>query len=80
MTIICFCRKHRAIFGVTDDGAVEKGVGHVHAALSEADPVHVHRSSEAINRDMLNRAASRDKSRELWKIGTPYTGNSTIAV
>lgn len=75
-----FCKKHRTIFGVTDDGAIEKGVGHVHAALSEANPDDLHRASDSINRDMLKRAANRDAARELWKIGIPYSGDSTTAI
>ena len=75
-----FCRKHRTIFGVTDDGAIEKGVGHVHAALSETAPEELHRASEGINSDMLRRAANRSAARDLWKIGTPYNGKSTTAI
>ena len=67
-----FCRKHRTIFGVTDDGAIEKGVGHVHAALTELKPEGVESSAAALNADMLARVARRTEARAAWRIGEPY--------
>ncbi len=69
-----FCKKHRTIYGVTDDGAIEKGVGHVHAALAEVNVDHLARSIPTINADMLQRSTQRERARELWKIGTPFRG------
>ena len=67
-----FRRKHRAIFGVTDDGAIEKGVGHVHAAFESLKPEELEGSVVLLNSDMLQRAARRDEARALWRIGQPY--------
>ncbi|MFP6762666.1 MAG: DEAD/DEAH box helicase, partial [Planctomycetaceae bacterium] len=67
-----FRRKHKTIFGVTDDGAIEKGVGHVHAAFTELKPEGIESSSAALNSDMLARVDRRNEARELWKIGQPY--------
>lgn len=69
-----FCKKQRTIYGVTDDGAIEKGVGHVHAALAEVNAEHLSRSIPAINADMLRRSTQRQEARALWKIGTPFRG------
>ena len=33
-----FIDRHKTIYGLTDDGAIEKGVGHVHAAFTELKP------------------------------------------
>ena len=33
-----FIKKHDTLFGLTDDGLIEKGVGHVHAAFTEIEP------------------------------------------
>jgi len=67
-----FRRKHRTIFGVTDDGAIEKGVGHVHAAFTELKPEGIESSAAVLNSDMLARVSRRDEARQLWKIGESY--------
>jgi len=67
-----FIAKHRTIFGVTDDGAIEKGVGHVHAAFTQLKPEGLEGSASILNTEMLSRAARRETVRELWRIGEPY--------
>ena len=67
-----FVRKHNGYFGLCDDGQIESGVGHVHPSLSELTPIEVFASSEAFNREMLDRALIRDKIYDLWKVGQPY--------
>lgn len=69
-----FIKKHQNIFGVTDDAMIEKGVGHVHPALTELRPELLEGSVRELNRDMLDRVALRQETRDLWKIGTPYQG------
>ncbi|MEX2359413.1 MAG: DEAD/DEAH box helicase family protein, partial [Pirellulaceae bacterium] len=69
-----FIRKHENIFGVTDDAVIEKGVGHVHAALTQRKPELLDGSTAELNQEMLARAAQRDQVRALWKIGKPYDG------
>lgn len=71
-----FIRKHENIFGVTDDAVIEKGVGHVHAALTQSKPELLDGSAAELNDEMLARAARRQQARELWKIGTPYDDQS----
>lgn len=67
-----FVRKHNGYFGLCDDGQIESGVGHVHPSLSELTPIEVFASSEAFNREMIERALVRDKIYDLWKVGQPY--------
>lgn len=75
-----FCQKHQTIYGVTDDGAIEKGVGHVHAALNEMHPEGLEQSAAAFNSEMLRRSACRAHARKLWKIGSRYSGRPVKAV
>jgi len=72
-----FIKKHKNIFGVTDDSVIEKGVGHVHPALTDLRPELLEGSVAALNDDMLSRVAQRDHVRDLWKIGVPYQGIPT---
>lgn len=68
-----FIAKHKTIFGVTDDGAIEKGVGHVHAAFTELKPEGLEGSTNILNADMLERTGRRDEARSKWRIGHPYS-------
>lgn len=67
-----FVEKHKQLFGITEDSMVEKGVGHVHAGLTEIKPEGVEQVVAAFNAEMISRVARRDKARALWKIGEPY--------
>ncbi|MCC9607236.1 DEAD/DEAH box helicase family protein [Blastopirellula sp. JC732] len=77
-----FRKKHDNTFGVTDDGEIEKGVGHVHAALTDLRPELLEDSIPLLNGDMLKRAEMRATARKHWKIGEPYHGEprSTLEV
>lgn len=75
-----FVKKHRALFGVTDDGAIEKGVAHVHPAFASLRPEELEGSESLINQDMLRRVCERARTRKLWKIGTPYQEEPVHAV
>jgi Type III restriction enzyme, res subunit len=75
-----FIRKHKTIFGVTDDGEVEKGVGHVHPAFTELKPEGLESSLAALNTEMLRRCGRRAEARELWRIGEPYEGRAVRTV
>ncbi len=44
-----FIDKHNTLFGLTDDGSVEKGVGHVHAAFTEIKPEGIEDSMALLN-------------------------------
>jgi len=71
-----FVRKHDGYFGIADDGQIECGVGHVHAALSELAPVEVFASLDKFNTEMTDRALIREYIYDLWKVGQPYKNQS----
>mgnify|MGYP002883131009 FL=1 len=75
-----FRKKHNNLYGVTDDGCIEKGVGHVHAAFTEIEPEGVEENMVELNRDMLERVEQRSHFRSLWKIGEPYHPEPILAV
>jgi hypothetical protein len=68
-----FIRQHETIYGLTDDGAIEKGVGHVHAAFTELKPEGIEGSLAVLNAEMLRRTERRGEFRALWRIGQPYS-------
>ena len=75
-----FCKKHTRIYGVTDDGVIEKGVGHVHPAFTEIKPVGVEKVATLISEEMLERAGNRDKNYDLWGVGKPFKGQAAQSV
>ena len=75
-----FKRKHKQLFGVCDDGTIEKGVGHVHAAFNDAKPEGVNEGMALFNEEMLARAGNRSHVRNLWGIGQPFDVVSSSAV
>ena len=75
-----FKKKHKQLYGVCDDGAIEKGVGHVHAAFTEAEPEGINEGMSVFNEDMLRRSRSRSHVRGLWGIGQPFNAKPTSAV
>ena len=75
-----FKKKHKQLYGVCDDGAIEKGVGHVHAAFTEAEPEGVSEGMSAFNEDMLRRSRNRPHLRGLWGIGQPFNAKPTSAI
>ena len=75
-----FKRKHKQLYGVCDDGTIEKGVGHVHAAFNDAKPEGVNEGMALFNEEMLKRASNRSHVRNLWGIGLPFDVKSSSAV
>ena len=75
-----FMGKHRHLYGVCDDGGIEKGVGHVHAAFTEAQPEGISEGMNLFNEEMLRRSRNRPLTRELWGIGQPFSAKPTDAV
>ena len=67
-----FEKKHKNLYGVCDDGSIEKGVGHVHAAFTELEPEGINEGMAVINQEMLQRAGRRAETREFWGIGRPF--------
>jgi hypothetical protein len=75
-----FIAKHKTLFGVTDDGAIEKGVGHVHPSFTNLRPEGLEDAAASLNAEMLSRAGRRDEVRKRWRIGQPYHAEPTPAV
>ena len=75
-----FKEKHKQLYGVCDDGTIEKGVGHVHAAFNDVRPEGINEGMELFNEEMLSRAVNRQKCRQLWGIGLPFNAKSSSAV
>ena len=75
-----FKRKHKQLYGVGDDGAIEKGPGHVHPAFVSAKPIGVHEGMAMFNEEMLKRSKMRARTRELWGIGQPFNAKPKDAV
>jgi hypothetical protein len=71
-----FQEKHETLFGLTEDGAIEKGVGHVHPAFTELKPEGVESTMELLNAEMTDRVRRRFDVRSRWRIGQPYRGDS----
>ena len=71
-----FRKKHTNLFGVCDDGSIEKGVGHVHAAFTELQPEGVNEGMAVLNQEMLERSRRRSETREMWGIGQPFSAES----
>ena len=71
-----FREKHTNLFGVCDDGSIEKGVGHVHAAFTELQPEGINEGMNLINQEMLERARQRSNSRQRWAIGQPFSSTA----
>lgn len=66
-----FVRKHDGYLAVTETGEIAGGVTHVDPALSPYAPPAAD-TWDAINAAMLVRAADRDRTRDLWQVGTLY--------
>lgn len=73
-----FSHKHHHTYGVCEDGAIEKGPGHVHAAFTELKPESVEGAAGALNEEMLRRVGDREAARKLWRIGEPYEGSPVL--
>ena len=74
-----FAKKHNATYGVCEDGAIEKGPGHVHAAFTRLKPEKVEGAATAINEEMISRVSRRSHARDQWGIGEPYQGKPVQA-
>jgi len=70
-------RKYSRFFGMTADGVLERGIGHLHPDLSASTLAGLYAERDALNREMLARAGDRDVARAAWKIGQPY-GNRVV--
>lgn len=75
-----FKKKHVQLYGVCDDGSIEKGVAHVHSAFTELKPEVVNESMGLFNQEMLERSKQRMNIRELWGIGQPFAAEASRAI
>jgi superfamily II DNA or RNA helicase len=71
-----FQDKHKNLYGVCDDGSIERGVGHVHPAFTELQPEGVNEGMAVLNQEMLERSKGRMETRGLWGIGQPFSAVS----
>lgn len=74
-----FVRKHEHVFGVADDGAIERGVGHVHPSFAHVAPAELAGWMPAVRDEMRGRAADRPATRAAWAIGTPYRNETFVS-
>ena len=75
-----FAKKHRATYGVCEDGAIEKGPGHVHALFTELKAADIEDAVGTLNEEMISRISKRAESRELWRIGEPFQSEPVTAI
>ncbi len=75
-----FHRKHDHVYGVADDGAIERGVGHVHPAFTHLPPTELSALLTEINADMSERAANRPVARRAWRVGEAFTNEDVSTV
>jgi hypothetical protein len=69
-----FVRKHEHFFGLSDDGELERGIGHVHPLLTHLRPDELAAAIPIINEDMLARSARRAEVFHAWRVGGAYRG------
>ncbi len=67
-----FAKKHHTTYGVCEDGAIEKGPGHVHPLFTELKAEDIEDAVGVLNDEMLSRPAQRSANRTLWRIGEPF--------
>ncbi len=72
-------RKHRNYFAITGAGEIESGVGHIDQRLSPFGPP-ADDVLTAVNRDVIERSAGRERIYALWRVGEPYRNLPTQTV
>ncbi|MBZ0189590.1 MAG: hypothetical protein K8F91_25310, partial [Candidatus Obscuribacterales bacterium] len=72
-----FVKKHSQFFGISDDGQIEKGAGHVHPSFSDMTPSEIFDHADLLNEEMVARALRREEIYGLWKVGHAYR-NRTV--
>lgn len=65
-------RRHDVWYGLTDDGEIAPGIGHVHPFFDHADVADLARGMDRINAEMHARAADRQSAWRGWAIGSPF--------
>jgi len=75
-----FIRKHENLFGLSDDGELERGVGHVHPALTHIERSDLSSIIETVNTEMMARSENRDTTYRSWRIGDTYSGRESLCI
>lgn len=75
-----FEKKHQRFFGPADDGVMQKGVGHVHPALTHLGRNEFVEAMDKINAELMQRAASREQTHQTWRVGERYVGDEITAL
>jgi len=65
-------RKHERLYGITDDGQVERGVGHIHACFERVSPLALYTARDDVAADMHARARARLAVRGRWRVGEEF--------
>ena len=72
-------RKHSGYLALNQEGQVVTGVSHIDAELSPFRPPPTAKF-DAFNARMLARSENRDRTRELWRVGTEFRDEIVPAV
>ena len=64
--------RHDKLYGITDDGQIERGIGHIHACFNRVSTRDLFARLEEINQIMHSRAEERLDARERWRIGESF--------
>ncbi len=66
-------QKYTRFYGLSNDGLIEKGIGHVHPFLCYSDMEEIFKHRLDINREMLERASDRSYYYNKWNIHGEYS-------
>lgn len=64
-------RKHKHFYALSEDGIIEKGIGHTYPSMQE-DIIELCYRIKSFNEEMKKKAHERHRYLELWKIGQKY--------
>lgn len=74
-----FVRRHEHIHAPAEDGAIERGVSHVHPALSPASAPAAEQIDQ-VTTSCLRRAAGHQRVLDRWAVGSAYRGVELAAL
>ncbi len=66
-------QRHDKLYGITDDGQIERGIGHIHACFNRVSTEELFSRLDEINQIMHRRAEQRLDARERWRVGEPFS-------
>ncbi|QQO08907.1 DEAD/DEAH box helicase family protein [Breznakiella homolactica] len=65
-------QKFTRFFGLSSDGQIEKGIGHVHPLLARNTTEELYAARKDFNETMLRRATGRLEVYKKWNVHSPY--------